>query len=281
MLLFGVDFTSAPSPRKPIVVAAGTVKAKRLRVDSLTALTSHERFRAFLQSPGPWVGGFDFPFGLSRRFIETAQLPPAWRDYAGELCGLPRAGFIARLKAYRATRAPGDKEHRRPTDRIAGSVSPQKLENPPVGLMFYEGIRALLESGATIVPMHAGDPTKIALEAYPGALGRRLIGRAPYKSDDRSKQSPERDEARRELLKRVQSRDCRKLHGLTLDLPKPLARELQADKLGDKIDAVLCLIQAAWALGEKHYGVPADAEPSEGWIIAADKYLEPLRSERR
>jgi hypothetical protein len=211
---------------------------------------------------------------MSRRFLETAGLPASWLAYTQTLTGGTKAEFIARLKTYRAQRAPGDKEHRRATDRVAASVSPQKLENPPVGLMFYEGIRALVDCGATIIPMHRGDPSKVALEAYPGALVRCLIGRTPYKSDDRAKQTTDRDDARREILNRLQTRDCKLLHRFDLQISAPLAREIQADKTGDKIDAVLCLIQAGWAAGQKDYGVPAHADPVEGWIIAADVYAE-------
>jgi hypothetical protein len=272
MLLFGIDFTSAPSPRKPIVAALGTLTGKRLSVDSLAPLTSGERFRSFLGSPGPWVGGFDFPFAMSRRFLETAGLPTTWHASMDVLLGDSRAAFAARLKAYRAARAAGDKEHRRATDRIAGSVSPQKLENPPVGLMLYEGIRALLEARVTIVPMHPGDAQKVALEAYPGALARHLIGRAPYKSDDKAKQTPARDAARRELLKRLRARSCEELHALKIEISTPTVRELLADKSGDKLDAVLCLVQTAWAMRQKNYGVPAGIDLEEGWIIAAEMY---------
>jgi hypothetical protein len=271
MLLFGVDFTSAPSPRKPIMAAVGVLKGKRLSVDSLAPLPSHARFQSFLESPGAWVGGFDFPFAMSRRFLETAGLPVTWHGAMKALLGESRAAFAARLKAYRAPRAPGDKEHRRATDRIAGSVSPQKLENPPVGLMLYEGVRALMAARATLVPVHRGDAPRVALEAYPGALARHLIGRAPYKSDTKAKQTAERDDARRELLKRLRARD-QELHDLKIEIAPALTRELLADKSGDKIDAVLCLVQAAWATRQEDYGVPADADPVEGWIVAADLY---------
>lgn len=61
--------------------------------------------------------------------------------------GLQR--FRTALTRYRADRLVGDKEHRRETDKQAGSVSRQELYGVPVGLMFFEGAPRLLASGAT------------------------------------------------------------------------------------------------------------------------------------
>jgi hypothetical protein len=46
------------------------------------------------------------------------------------------------------------------------------------------------------------------------------------------------------------------------------------DASGDALDAVLCLLQAAWAQirwerGDLSYGLPAALDPLEGWIISA------------
>ena len=57
--------------------------------------------------------------------------------------------------------------------------------------------------------------------------------------------------------------------------PGMLAREVLAqDASGDALDAVLCLVQAAWgqraqAQGAARYGLPADTDPLEGWILGA------------
>ena len=45
--------------------------------------------------------------------------------------------------------------------------------------------------------------------------------------------------------------------------------DLVADASGDRLDAVLCLLQAAWALGQPRYGMPAVIDRLEGWIISA------------
>ncbi|HEX7384671.1 MAG TPA: DUF429 domain-containing protein, partial [Burkholderiaceae bacterium] len=66
MRVLGVDFTSAPRRAKPITVAHGELRAGTLRLARLEGLESFEAFEAFLRRPGPWIGGFDFPFGLPR-----------------------------------------------------------------------------------------------------------------------------------------------------------------------------------------------------------------------
>ena len=45
-------------------------------------LTSFAEFEALLQKPGPWVGGFDFPFGLPRDLVITLGWPQAWPQMA-------------------------------------------------------------------------------------------------------------------------------------------------------------------------------------------------------
>ena len=42
-----------------------------------------------------------------------------------------------------------------------------------------------------------------------------------------------------------------------------------ADGSGDLLDAVLCMMQAAWAEGQEHWGLPPDIDPLEGWIVTA------------
>ena len=41
------------------------------------------------------------------------------------------------------------------------------------------------------------------------------------------------------------------------------------DASGDALDAVLCLVQAAWASGQPGYGLPETIDPLEGWIVSA------------
>ena len=72
--LLGVDFTSAPSRRKPITVARGRLQGPVLRFERLDVCTDFPAFEAALAEPGPWLGAFDFPFGLPRPFVEHLGL---------------------------------------------------------------------------------------------------------------------------------------------------------------------------------------------------------------
>jgi len=42
------------------------------------------------------------------------------------------------------------------------------------------------------------------------------------------------------------------------------------DATGDRLDALLCLVQAAWAWQRRDqaYGLPARVDPLEGWIVS-------------
>ena len=37
----------------------------------------------------------------------------------------------------------------------------------------------------------------------------------------------------------------------------------------DRLDAVLCLVQAAWASTRPQHGLPSNIDPLEGWIVSA------------
>ena len=72
MRIYGLDFTSAPSYRKPITCAVGIITADWLRVEGLIALISFVEFEQFLSQPGPWLAGLDFPFGQPRKLIQNS-----------------------------------------------------------------------------------------------------------------------------------------------------------------------------------------------------------------
>ncbi len=264
MKIYGIDFTSRPSPRKPITCLACELEGTTLRAGELMEWPGFEGFESALGAPGPWIAGIDFPFGQARRFIETIGWPETWQDYVGHAHALGRQGFRTALDAYRAGRPPGDKEHRRTTDIAAGSISPQKLYGTPVGLMFFEGAPRLLASGVTIPGLHAGDPDRIVVEAYPGVLARNLIGRRGYKQDVRQKQTPAHQDARQDLLRHIIGAALLPGYGLQVDAPMELAE----DPGGDHLDALLCAIQAAWAWRrrEEGFGAPDACDPLEGWI---------------
>ena len=238
-----------------------------MRLDGLISLLSFEDFEDFLSRPGPWVGGFDFPFSLPAELVRDLAWPSGWRELVAHCAAMDRLAFRAVLDKYRTSRRPGSKYAHRATDDPAGSSSPMKLVNPPVALMFHEGARRLLAAELHIPALLSGDSSRVALEAYPGLLVRKQLGiRASYKSDTRAEQTPARRAVRRQILEAL--RDGRPL-GIRLNLEEKLERQIVADGSGDLLDAAICAVQAAWAVRRPGYGLPADAPPGEGWIVTA------------
>lgn len=263
MRILGIDFTSSPSRRKPITCLHCTLDGELLRAHCIEEWSEYEPFESALAKPGPWIAGIDFPFGQSRRFVEGIGWPLCWAEYVRHAGKLGRTGFCEALDRYKADRKPGDKEHRRATDKAAGSVSPQKLYGVPVGLMFFEGAPRLLASGVTIPHLQDGNLERIVVEAYPGVLARQFIGRRSYKNDTKKKQTADQREARRELLKSLRE-EAQRCYGFGIDA----ADELCDDPGGDPLDALLCAVQAAWAWRRRkdRFGAPEAVDTLEGWI---------------
>jgi hypothetical protein len=117
--------------------------------------------------------------------------------------------------------------------------------------------------------LHAGDRQRVALEGYPGLLAREVLGARSYKSDDRAKQTPERLIARKDLVEALEQGRSRL--GLRLRLSHALRDDLVADPSADRLDAVLCLVQAAWAAEQPDFGLPRPVDPLEGWIVTAQE----------
>jgi hypothetical protein len=266
MRVYGIDFTSRPSRRKPITCLCAELHEHRLDARELLEWDAFEPFEQMLQSPGPWIAGVDFPFGMARRFVENIGWPARWPEYVGLVGDMGRERFRSTLDGYRAQRAAGDKEHRRRTDTAAGAISPQKLYGTPVGLMFFEGAPRLRAAGVSIPGLLEGDPARIVVEAYPGLLARQLIGRRAYKQDSRAKQTTDQHEARAALLSAVLGGGLPPAYALSVKAPATLAD----DPGGDHLDALLCAVQAAWAWRQRdaNFGVPRDTDPLEGAIAA-------------
>jgi Protein of unknown function (DUF429) len=266
-LLLGVDFSSSPTSRKPIAVAQGRRRGQVLLLERLEAMHSLPAFGEWLRRPGPWVGGFDFPFGLPRELVLSLGWPQQWPALMAHYAALSRAEIRERFAAFCDARPVGGKFAHRATDGPAGASPSMKWVNPPVAYMLHAGVPLLLAAGAHLPGLHPGDPTRVALEAYPGLLARELIARRPYKSDDKAKQSSERLIARKDLLEALEQGRSRL--GMRLKLSHAQRDALVADASGDRLDAVLCLMQAGWAAGQPAYGMPAVIDPLEGWIVSA------------
>jgi hypothetical protein len=265
--LLGIDFTSAPSRRKPITVARGTLTGRRLALQRVDTLDSLAAFEALLREPGPWLGAFDLPFGLPRELVEALDWPRDWLALMRHYAALPRAAIRDTFAAFCAARPAGRKFAHRACDAPAGSSPSMKWVNPPVAFMLHAGVPRLIDAGVHLPGLHDGDKSRVALEAYPGLLARELIGTRSYKSDDKARQTPERLIARKDLLEALEQGRTR----LSLRVAMSHAQRdgLAADASGDRLDALLCLVQAAWASGQPAYGVPAGVDAVEGWIVSA------------
>jgi len=263
--LIGVDFSSAPARRKPITVAHGTLRGAVLRFERLDELHSLGAFENLLAQPGPWLGAFDFPFGLPRTFVDAQGLGGCTAEVITELrrrCAT-RMDFRALVDAWGNTRPAGQRlVHRAADTAMPGisSTSPLQTRYVPVGFMYYEGLSRLVEAGVTLPQMRAADPARIALEGYPGLLAHELIGNRSYKNSD----AADRLIARKDLIDALEQGRTRL--GLRLKLTHAQHESLAADASGDRLDAVLCLMQAAWASGQAGFGLPSGFDAVEGWI---------------
>ena len=269
MHIYGLDFTSAPGREKPITCVGTTLIEQTLHVESLVLFECFDTFENFLGSPGPWIAAMDFPFGQPKKLRVNLGWPERWDAIARLVGDLSAAEFEAILTEYREPREPGDKHHLRHTDELAGAQSSMMLYGVPVGKMFHRGVPLLERSRVNIIPCRPLNKDRYVVEGYPALVARRYIDKTKYKSDKRSQQSPECEDARRALLDILQGPRLEQDFGLTLDLPNALSDEFIADATADRLDALLCAIQSAWAWTrrDQNFGVPVDADPAEGWIV--------------
>lgn len=265
--LLGVDFSSSPSARKPVVLAWGLRSGQRVSLQRLEHCATHQALEGSLRAVPRWVGGFDLPFGLPRELVEHLGWPLEWAACMDHYCSLSRAEIRDTFAAFTAARPVGFKFAHRACDGPAGSSPSMKWVNPPVAFMMHAGVPLLRAVPASLPGVHESEHERVALEAYPGLLARELIGGRSYKSDDRAKQTPERLIARKDLIDAVEQGRSRL--GLRAVLSHAQREQLVDDPSGDALDAVLCLMQAAWASTQPRWGLPVDCDPLEGWIVSA------------
>jgi hypothetical protein len=266
--IYGLDFTSAPGRRKPLVVLGCTLEGDSLRVEDSKTLTDFDGFEAFLQRRGPWVCGMDFPFGQPRSLISALGWPQGWEGYVGEVGMLPKEEFEDKIRADMAKRPRGSKWRYRLADRRSGSSSAMMLFRVPVGKMFYQGAPRLLASGVRVEPCRRNGDERVAVEAYPAVVARRFLGRTAYKRDG-VPDAPERRSARETLLAGLESAALREVYGFAVEMGVRWRKEFVQDPSADALDSLLCAVQAAWAHEKRDegYGVPPECDPDEGWIL--------------
>ena len=271
LAVLGCDFSSSPSRRKPIVLAWGRCQGARVHLDRLQRCDSLTEWGQVMAQDGDWVGGFDLPFGLPRALVAQLNWPLDWRACMDHYASLDRAQIRSSFKAFCDARPVGHKFAHRATDGPAGSSPSMKWVNPPVAFMLHAGVPLLIQAGVHFPGLHPGDPRRVALEAYPGYLARAVLGGRSYKSDDRAKQTPERLIARKDLIHAMEMGQALEMR---LVLSHAQRDALVQDASADSLDAVLCLMQAAWAAqrraqGDALCGLPAQLDPLEGWIVTA------------
>ncbi len=268
--LAGVDFTSRATKRKPITVALGHLDVRQpgtVRLERIELHVDFDSFARWLRTPGPWLGVFDLPFGLPRELVAALGWPMDWAPLMRHFAALSRDEIRVAFAAFCEARPAGGKFAHRAADRPAGSSPSMKWVNPPVAFMLHAGVPLLMDAGVHLPGLQIGDTGRVALEGYPGLLAREVLGARSYKSDTKVKQTPERLIARIDLVDALDQGRTRL--GLRLKLTHAQRDELIADASGDRLDAVLCLVQAAWAGTRTNHGLPADIDPLEGWIVTA------------
>jgi len=278
--LVGCDFSSSPTRRKPIVMAWGHRRDHVVVLDRLERLTSLDAFTQWLMVDRDWIGAFDLPFGLPRELVTALGWPLEWQACIRHCATLSRRDIRDLFAGFCSARPVGFKFAHRACDRPAGSSPSMKWVNPPVAYMLHAGVPRLLDAGvampglspaAPVAGPASPAPRRIGLEGYPGFLARGVLGQRSYKSDDRAKQTPERLIARKDLLTALEAGQTRLQ--LRLKLSHAQRDGLVDDGSADSLDAVLCLMQAAWgerqqAQGHPQFGLPLSMDPLEGWIVS-------------
>lgn len=278
MRCYGIDFTSRPSRRKPICVATGVLGANLFKLEDFLHFQDFDGYERWLSRPGPWIAGFDFPFSLSRQLIEAHGWPTVWPELIAFLRQKTRPELQSIFKAWCDARPAGSKFAHRQTDYPAGSSPSMKWVNPPVAWMLLEGAPRLIDAGVTVPGMVEGDPDRIALEAYPGYTARRIT-RISYKSEEKLKQTQARRDARELILSALERGE---IVGIPALLSAAQRKDVLDDPMADRLDALMCALQAAWAWQRRvdAFGLPPGFDRLEGWTVSvpAELALSPMRS---
>lgn len=272
--LVGVDVTSTPSRRKPLVAARGHDDGGVVVVEGVERWTRFAPLEQLLEHRDAHVVSVDAPLGLPRDFVEATGWPTTWGRYVRELGALDRAQWRSLLRRFTEARPPGSRYLLRDADVVAGAQSPLNAVRPPVALMLHELAPRLATSGVDLPGLRRTQVDCHVVEAYPALVAATLLAdtaqgrgvprrRAPYK-DDQRRHGRDRAERREQLVRRLR-RDAFP-YAVRVELPDELVGELVDEVTADALDAVLCLVQASWVARRADLGVPAGVDHCEGWI---------------
>ncbi|MEM9354691.1 MAG: DUF429 domain-containing protein [Pseudomonadota bacterium] len=267
MKIYGIDFTSAPSPAKPLTCAVGELDGRRLTIENIELWKSFAGFESFLTQPGTWTAAVDFPIGQPRRLVKALDWPERWDEYVRLIGQMSTTEFVELIGKYRAKQPPGNKHHLRLTDKLAGSCSPMMLYGVPVGKMFFEGAPRLERAGVSVLPCRPNKSGRTVIEGYPALVVRQLVGKNSYKSE---KGKPTAHQAvRRQIIEHFEAGALKNVYGISVQLGTELAEQIVDDCKGDALDAILCAVQAASFVfnGQIAPPIPPQADPLEGWIV--------------
>jgi hypothetical protein len=146
--------------------------------------------------------------------------------------------------------------------------------------MFFQGSWRLADAGLCVAPCRLNGDDRIAVEAYPALVARRCIQRPSYKSDTKRKQTANHAEQRRTIVEGLRGTRVRDTYGFAVAASDQFWDQCITDPGADRLDAVMCCVQAAWAHSQRGngYGIPSDADPLEGWIV--DPSMVPTSNSR-
>ncbi len=266
MQIIGLDFTSAPTKTKPLIMAVGHLEGNQLTLQTIHRWHTFQPLEAWLADHPHCVAGFDCALGLPLRFLHNMHWATDWAQMVAHVRGMSKTDFVRVVREYSRPRAKGDRYHFRLTDKLAGAQSPMQMDYIPVGKMFYEGATRLATFGVNL-PAHrvTASPCTI-VEVYPALFVRALTGvKGGYKSET----NPTHGFNQRADLLGQLAIGAARLYEVEICLSATQQAQCLADHKGDTLDAVLAMIQAAWAHQQRdyNYGIPAQIPHAEGWIV--------------
>ena len=216
-----------------------------VRLGSFAALRHAGRFRPLAAGHAALDRRLRPAVRAAARAGRAARLADRVAGVHGPLRGTARAEIRDTFAAFCAARPPGAKFAHRACDRPAGSSPSMKWVNPPVAYMLHAGVPLLRAAGAHL-PAHERCDARRASRSRPirGCWRARSSGRARTRATTRQADD-ERLLARLALVDAL--REGRTRLGLRLLLDTGQRDALVDDASADTLDAVLCLLQAAWA----------------------------------